>query len=92
MDIYYSDICSVEQIKEFIHDKEIIINSGFIITQPHKHCAFLENIFYKYAPNAIHKNKFNYEQVVFGYELVKHDNYYILPNCWNAVRPHYKRI
>jgi len=90
MDIYYSDVCSAEKIKELTNGKEIIINSGFIITQPHKHCAFLEYMFYKYVPVAIYNKKFNYEQVVFGYELMKHENYYILPNCWNAVRPHYK--
>jgi hypothetical protein len=86
MDRYYTDVCSAP----ITEGKDIIFNSGLFIAQPKKHSAFLEEIFYKYVPLSINKKKFNYEQVVFGYELLKHKKYFTLPNCWNAVRPHYK--
>lgn len=90
-DIYYSIASNdIQDVMTNAKGMEIIINSGFFISQPKKHHSFLENIFYNYVPNALTKNLPYYEQVVFGYELLKQDKYYILPSCWNAIRPHYK--
>lgn len=71
----------------------MVLNSGVLVMQPEKHAQILLDIYNKYANSAINNARgFHYEQSCIGYELMKNDMYYIMPNKWNVVWALYRDV
>jgi hypothetical protein len=63
-----------------------VLNTGVLVMQPAKHAALLERIYRTYVGKSLdHPRGFHFEQSAIGYELMKNNAYYILPNKFNAV-------